>query len=323
MIPHWQRASAWLSYAAIATMCSGCQLVTNRPAAGETRVAQGKIYQSDNPTYDEFFEDVHAVQAQTTDAPDEEAKARAPLEEALGTRHTTPERLVELTKQRVTAKAGRDGPLVHVEVTGLESLDKDGERAKNVVVSVTVPDEAAIPSSHRGLVKALQESTKSEAEIVDKYAPVSAKARRLLVRREQLAASANRDFSTASRRNEVLHELEASKSALSAAADRAEKASSSARAMLKGMAEALPAHPEAVARVKEEKAAPGKASAPAKGAPLPAKSAKSPPAASSKPRPEARRKTPSEPRAQKLERAPKPQDPSPPAPNPATEDFNP
>jgi hypothetical protein len=322
MIPHWQRASAWLSYAAIATTCSGCQLVTNRPAAGETRVGQGKVYQSDNPTYDEFFEDVHAVQAQTTDAPDEEAKARAPLEEALGTRHTTPERLVELTKLRVTAKGGRDGPPIHVEVTGLESLDKGGETPKNVVVSVTVPDEAAIPSGQRGLVKALQESTKSEAGIVDKFAPMSAKAKRLLVRREQLAASANRDFSTASRRDEVLHELEASKSALSAAADRAEKASSSARAMLKGMAEALPAHPEAVARIKEEKAT--KPSARAKGAPAPAKSAKSPPAASSKPRAEARRKTPSEPRAPKIERAPKPAVPSAPAaPKPATEDFNP
>src|SRR5712691_7727995 len=85
---------------------AGCTL-GHRGAAGEPRVGQGKVYQSDNPTYDEFFENVHAVQAQADDALDREAKARVPLEHALGTRNTTPERLVELTRDRV--KKGREG----------------------------------------------------------------------------------------------------------------------------------------------------------------------------------------------------------------------
>jgi hypothetical protein len=133
-------------------MCSASAIappacvLERKVTAGETRVGQGKLYQSDNPTYDEFFEGVHAVQTQTVDAVDEEAKARGPLEHALGTRNTTPERLVELTKERVTR--GRESAPVHVAVAGLDT-EKGGGPPKNVVVSVTVPDEAAVPSSQR------------------------------------------------------------------------------------------------------------------------------------------------------------------------------
>jgi len=74
--------------------------VEKKPVVGETIIGQGKLYQSDNPAYDEFFKGVHAVQSQTVDAVDEEAKARAALEHALGTRSTTPERLVEMTDRK-------------------------------------------------------------------------------------------------------------------------------------------------------------------------------------------------------------------------------
>jgi hypothetical protein len=320
------QAGVALLFCAASSVASGCHLLSDRTAAGETRVGQGKVYHSDNPTYDEFFDGVHAVQTQAVDAVDEEAKARVPLEQALGTRNTTPERLVELTKQRV--KGGREGPPIHVAVMGLEP--KEGEPRKNVEVKVTVSDEAAVPVSQRELVKALEQSAKSEAEIVDRYGLVSTRAKNLLARHGQLVASVNKDFTTSSRRDEVSHELAASKSILGDAADRTDKVSGNARSFLKGMSEALSGNPDA-APGKEDKPMPGKLVAKpknGKGEPEP-KSAPPPKAAppknaaAPKPAPPAHKAKPEPahpaPEAPKPEPAPKPAPP----PKPPSEDFNP
>jgi hypothetical protein len=289
--------------------------IERKDVVGETRVGQGKLYQSDNPTYDAFFEGVHAVQTQTVDAVDEEAKARAALEHALGTRNATPERLVELTKERM--KRGREGTPVHVAVTGLE-VEKGGDPPKKVVVSVTVPDEAAVPPSQRDVIRALEESAKSEGEIVEKFDPVKVRARQLLARHGQLVTSVNRDFSTLSRRQEVSHELGASKLVLGAAAERAEKVSTNARSFLKGIVEALPPFTDAAEPPKEEKSNVGKGGAKPKknGAPPPKPAPAGPP-----PKPQESAPNPSHPAPAV---PPEPTSPPPkPAPPPPSEDFNP
>jgi hypothetical protein len=312
MKPRSSAGVALLFCAATNVAAVGCHLLNDKSPAGETRVGQGKVYHSDNPTYDEFFEGVHALQTQTVDAVDEEAKARVPLEQALGTRNTTPERLVELTRQRV--KGGREGPPIHVAVAGLET--KEGEPRKNVEVKVTVADEAAVPTQQRDLVKALEQSTKSEAEIVDKFSLVSARAKRLLAMHGQLVTSVNRDFTTSSRRDEVAHELGASKSVLGEAADRADKVSGNARSFLKGMSEALTNNPDAQPPHKEEKTA----TKPKGGAP-PKNVAPAKPAAPSPPppRPKPEQAHKPAPETPKAEPPPKPAPP----PKPPGEDFNP
>jgi hypothetical protein len=292
-------------------LTSGCQLLSDRTPAGETRTAQGKVYHSDNPTYDAYFDGVHAVHSQTAEAFDEEAKARAPLEQALGTRNTTPERLVELTKQRL--KAGREGAPVHLAVNGIEP-PKEGEPHKSVEVKLTVADEAAVPASQRELVKALEQSAKSEAEVLDKFGLVSTRAKNLLARHGQLVSSVNKDFTTSSRRDEVVHELDASKPVLGEAAGRAEKVTIQARSFLKGMSdmlagvEAAPPKDEKAA----EKAAHGKPAAKPKNggtAPKPAPAAPPPKPAHKPPPPETPRAEP----------APKPAPP----PKAPSEEFNP
>jgi hypothetical protein len=313
-----QLASLALPFCAILLAVPGCHLLNDRTPAGETRVGQGKVYHSDNPTYDEYFDGVHALQAQTADATDEEAKARVPLEQALGTRNATPERLVELTKQRV--KVSREGPPIHVAVAGLD-VPKEGEPRKNVEAKVTVPDEAAIPPKERDLVKALEQSMKSEAEVLDKFALVSQRAKHLQARQGQLLASLNRDFTTTSRRDEVSHELGASKAVLDEAAGRAEKVSGQARSFLKGFSEAFTGSADA-APSKEEKSAAGKP------APKPKNEAHAAKAAPAPPPPKPAHKPAHE--THKAEPAPKPAapppaapEPAPPKPKPAGEDFNP
>jgi hypothetical protein len=298
-----QGRAALLSCVVLAT--SGCHLLSDRAPPGETRTAQGKVYHSDNPTYDAYFDGVHAVHAQTAEAFDEEAKARAPLEQALGTRNTTPDRLVELTKQRL--KAGREGAPVHLAVTGIDP-PKDGETHKSVEVKLTVADEAAVPPSQRELVKALEQSAKAEGEVLDKFGLVSTRAKSLLAHHGQLVASVNKDFTTPSRRDEVVHELDASKPVLGEAAGRAEKVTIQARSFLKGMSDML-AGVEA-APPKDEKGAQGKPAAkPKNGGPAPKRAA--PP-----PKPVHKAPPPETPHA---EPAPKPS-PPPKAPG---EEFNP
>jgi hypothetical protein len=312
-------------WGALLVALAGCHLLNDRSTVGETRVGQGKVYHSDNPTYDEFFDGVHAVQAQSVDAVDEEAKARLPLEQALGTRNTTPDRLVELTRQRV--KGGREGPPIHVAVAGLEPA-KEGEPRKDVEAKVTVPDEAAIPPSQRDLVKALEQSMKSEAEILDRFGIVSDRAKRLQARQGQLVASLNRDFTTTSRREEVSHELGASKAILDEAAGRAEKASGQARSFLKGFSDAFTGNADAAAG-KNEKPAPDKAALkPKNGAPPPKHVP--PPKLPHKPPAEKPKAEPAPKPAAPNPAAPKPAPPPPaapppaaPPPKPAGEDFNP
>jgi hypothetical protein len=281
MKSHFRGALTFLGSTIAAVALTSCML--DKQKAGETRVGQGKAYQSDNRTYDEFFEDVHAVEVRTAAALDEEAKARAPLEHALGTRSTTPERLVELTKARV--KKGREEAPLHFVVSGLDA-DKEGE--KKVLATVTVPDEASIPSSQRDLVKALEESAKSEAEIAAELGPVAMKARRLSARQGQLVKSVSRDFTTPSRRDEVSHELGASKVILDGASERAERASNNARSFLKGMASAFPPFSDTTPASKDDKPNSNKSSEKPKRSsprPTPPKTAKTPPAQAPRPEP--------------------------------------
>jgi len=307
----------WLAFA-IAT--GGCKLFEGKGAAGETRVGEGKLYQSDNPTYDEFFQGVHDLQTHTKEAVEEESQARAPIEQALGTRNTTPEHLGELLRGRLKSK-NHEGTPVRIMVIGLDP-PKEGDKPKNVEVTVSIPDEAAIiGTSQHDLVRSLEDSAKSEAEVASKYGAASAKARGLLTRLGKLSTSVDRDFTTSARREEVWQELRASKPILSSVADRAEKASGTARSFLKAMADALPLSGEPVAAAPVEERsfadkAPSKAPPKKNGAtaPAPAKPAAAnlPP----KPKPAPAAKPPSE------APAPRPEPPPKPA-KPPSEDFNP
>lgn len=308
-----------LCWLALAIATGGCKLFERKGAAGETRVSEGKLYQSDNPTYDEFFQGVYDLQTHTKEAVEEESQARAPIEQALGTRNTTPEHLGDLLRGRLKSR-NHEGTPVRIMVIGLDP-PKGGDKPKKVEVTVSIPDEAAIGPSQHDLVRSLEESAKSEAEIASKYGAASAKARGLLTRLGKLSTSVDVDFTTSARREEVSQELRASKPILSSVADRAEKASGTARSFLKAMADALPLSGEPVAAAPvEEKTAADKAPAkppPKKNgatAPGPAKPAAGnvPP----KPKPSPAAKPPSE------APAPRPEPPAKPA-KPPSEDFNP
>jgi len=112
-------------------------------------MSQGKLYESDNPAYDEFFEGVHAVQKQTTDATEERRKrgrlraSARNTQRAAGSSGRSHERARTQGTRRFAASFSRDG------------LDTEEGKAtvRKVTVTVRVPDEAAIASNQREVVK--------------------------------------------------------------------------------------------------------------------------------------------------------------------------
>jgi hypothetical protein len=52
--------------------------------SGPSEVAQGKSYQSGDPTYDQFFENVHELSLQMSAAPKKESQLRMALAKELG-----------------------------------------------------------------------------------------------------------------------------------------------------------------------------------------------------------------------------------------------
>jgi hypothetical protein len=144
---------------------------------------------------------------------------------------------------------------------------------------------------------------------------VSTRAKHLLARQGQLAQSVNKDFTTSSRRDEVAHELEASKPILGEAAGRAEKVSGQARSFLKGMSDAL-SGVETPPPKDDKGAAAGKPGQKPKNGTPPPKAAPAKPA-SPPPPPKPVHKPP--PETPKAEPAAKPAPP----PKPASDEFNP
>jgi hypothetical protein len=282
---------------------------------GETQVGKGLLYQSSNPTYDKFFEETHAVQLSAMGAVDEESKARLPLEHALGTSQSAPEQLAELAKARAQ-KVGQGGSPLHLTVTGLPR-EKSDDKPTNVTATLSVSDEAGVAPAERDFVKGLDQTLKSEADLIDKFSPIAAKARQLSTRSSELSSSVDTDFAIASRRSEVSEEVSAAKLILDAVAERSSKISAGAMSFLKIMAEALPPPgPAAPLPAKTETVK----TKPKKNGSKPPPAPKPPPASKPKSEPPPSKPKP-EPGAESAKPAPAPK-PAPPPSKPA-EDFNP
>jgi hypothetical protein len=233
---------------------------------GQTQIGQGKLYQSGSVTYDRFFQDTHAVQLEVMRADEDEAQARAPLERALSANGASLEKLYELAVSR--AKKGvEDGPpLVYVIASGLET-SKESKEAKDPAESGDAPKESpketahdpkeppkkvvvqvlpleTAPADQKAFLKGLTESVKGEAEILDRFGPIMAKAGQLSALSDELSDGVDKEFSARKLRKDVNQELGAAKLILGATEEKARDVSSRARAFLKGLSEALKPPPE-------------------------------------------------------------------------------
>ena len=262
------RVSRIRRFLAIGLAIAGASCASRPVTLGQTQIGQGKLYQSGSVTYDRFFQDTHAIQLEVMRADEDEAAARAPLEKVMDARGASLEKLYELAVSRAK-KGGEDvPPIVYVTVSGLEPNkdsaiketkepadsgdgSKEGtkegakeapahepkEGPKKVVVAVIPLD--TLPADQKAFVKALTETARGEAEILDRFAPVMAKAAQLSVLSDELADGVDKEFSARKLRKDVTQELGAAKLILGATEDRARTVAMRARAFLKGLSEAL------------------------------------------------------------------------------------
>jgi hypothetical protein len=273
------RASRFFRLLAIGFAIAGPGCASRPVTLGQTQIGQGKLYQSGSVTYDRFFQDTHAVQLEVMRADEDEAAARSPLEKALDARGATLEKLYELAVGRAKKGGEDTPPIVYVTVSGLETskenakevkeptdngdppkgdTSKDGaqegpgegaqqrakeaahdgkEAPKRVVVAVIPLD--TLPADQKAFVKALTETVRGEAEILDRFGPIMTKAGQLSAVSDELADGVDKEFSARKLRKDVNQELGAAKLILGATEDRAREVSTRARAFLKGLSEAL------------------------------------------------------------------------------------
>jgi hypothetical protein len=243
---------------------------------GQTQIGQGKLYQSGSVTYDRFFQDTHAVQLEVMRADEDEAQARAPLDRVLDSRGASMEKLYDL----VVARAKKEETqLLYVAVTGLDpnkekekekekenkepadngEAPKEGtkegakeapphdpkEPPKKLAVAVAPIDPATFPADQKPFLKALSETVRAEAEIVDRFGPIAVKASQLAAYSDELADGVDREFSARKQRKDVNQELGAAKLILGATEERARNVAIKARTFLTGLTEALKPPPEA------------------------------------------------------------------------------
>ncbi len=265
VVTHATHASRIRGLVAIAITIAGASCATRPVTLGQTQIGQGKLYQSGSVTYDRFFQDTHAVQLEVMRADEDEALARAPLEKALDARGASLDKLYELAVARAR-KGGEDAPpIVYVTVSGLEpakEIKKNDEPAENgesskegakegakegphdpkeppkkVVVSVLPLD--TLPADQKAFVKGLTETARGEADILDRFGMVAAKAGQLSAFSDELADGVDKEFSARKLRKDVTQELGAAKLILGATEERAREVSTRARSFLKGLSEAL------------------------------------------------------------------------------------
>jgi hypothetical protein len=254
------RASRLRILLAIGLAVGGASCASRPVTLGQTQIGQGKLYQSGSVTYDRFFQDTHAMQLEVMRADEDEAAARAPLEKALNARNASLDKLYDLAVMR--AKKGvEDGPpLVYVIVNGLDTnkeskepkeAAENGEAAKepkepahdvkelpNKVTVQVLPLDTA-PADQKAFLKALGETIKDEAEILDRFGSVTVKAGQLSTLSDELSDGVDKEFSARKLRKDVNQELGAAKLILGATEQKAREVSSRARTFLKGMSEAL------------------------------------------------------------------------------------
>jgi hypothetical protein len=283
-------------------------LPAHEVTVGETQVGQGLLYQSSNPTYDKFFEETHTVQLAAIGALDDDGKARAPLEEAVGANKTTPEQLADLAKSHAS-KMAAGGPL-HLTLTGL-AREKADDAPGYVSATLTASDDAQVPASERDFVHGLEKTAKAEGEILGKYGALASRAHKLSARSSELSGSVGTDFREPGRRADVSDELAAAKLILDAAADRCAKVSAGAESFLKLLADAFP--PPAAGEVA------------AKPDPPKGKTKKNSSKAAPKPKAESPKPEAPKPESPKPSPAPKPAAaaPTPASKPPPADDFNP
>jgi len=249
----WLLAIA-LAQAALLAGSFGCGGGSSK--VSETHVGREETYRTGNFDYDEFFEDVTALQASAKNASEDEKTARAPLSRELGITEGSLDRVLEDLKTKADELA-QSKNRIHLVV---DNVDDKGLPlpGKTVAVTPTAAKGKFVTKDAAEFANALQQTAKMEGQVWEKYGPLPDKGRRLSEKADALRGSVPADFASApkAKRDEVLRELEAAKLICNEIAQRCGEVVGTATKFLKQGGDALNA--AATAEIKQAPPPPSK-----------------------------------------------------------------
>ncbi len=181
--------------AAIAALSLGACMLT-----GESRIAQGQLYTSGNPTYDAFFRDVHQQQVDEGTWHDDEKSLHKSLATTLELTPDAPEVTI--------VQAAHEGSSKVAKQPGSVRLELDGP-APHVVVNGGAGDASA-------LFHAVEDTARQELDRAKRLHAVEPKIEALAKQESDLESHVKADFSRYgdTKANEVSGELNATRDVL-------------------------------------------------------------------------------------------------------------
>jgi hypothetical protein len=197
------------AFVALAALACG-----NKP---EPHVARGELYTTGNGTFDDFFSAVRDVQEAAKSGPDDAEAARAGLLKALGLdARVAPEKALD-EAGKSAKKLQEKGVLLHLEIAPEPKL-----LATRGKIDVGADGEA--------LLKAMEGSVKTSLDTRKRLEGLATRAADLEKRRAELRDQAPDAFKgePPGKREEILAELDASKTVLADAGDGARSAAGAA-----------------------------------------------------------------------------------------------
>lgn len=291
----------------------------------DTKVAHDEAVRTGNVDYDDYFEDVATLRGMAKKAPEDEKNARAPIVKALGLTDSSVDKVLEAFRSKAEELASSKSR-IHFFFVGLDDQGKPVTGKRIQVVSISGVKQP-VPKDTKDLTSAMEQSALNESQIMDTYAIVPEKGRRLEAKAATLRQSVPTDFPQLSKdkRNQIEQELAAAQQISGQIATDCEKVVADAQRFLKDGAQIAVA--AATTDTKEAAPAPrgrpkGKTLRSASPAAAPLAAPVAPPAAPAEHAPGPARGTkPKEPPPAPKKRppaAPAPAEPAPKAP-----DFNP
>jgi hypothetical protein len=177
---------------------------------GETHVAREEGFHTGNVDYDDFFEDVSALQVNSKKATADEKSARAPLAQALGVGgDASMDKLLDAFRSKAEDLA-RSKSRVHIFFFG---IDKQGHPIPGKKITVVAISGANLEVSKEALqlAKAIELTAQKESQVWDEYNILPEKGRRLEGKVPGMRASVDTEFPQLSKdkRNQIDQELKA------------------------------------------------------------------------------------------------------------------
>jgi hypothetical protein len=221
-MPHVRAVPAWLLLCStLAWFAPGCVRTE------QTRIERGEVLATGQERFDQFFEDVLALQTESKTAALERRKAEARLREAIEVKQAGPDAAIEGARGKAK-ELKEQGWLLHLQLTPGVHLVTSKAHAR-------VPSSAALEP----LSKGVEQSVRDALTLAGALSVFGVKAEALERRRLSLRGDASAAFADATKRAAVEAELDASKELLERARAEGERQAGLASVWVIELASAL------------------------------------------------------------------------------------